>query len=205
MTIEGFNALLTMPDFAGIPRISGMMKFDQADLSEARRINAFVGERPIHSFTHKFKFTNRADAEAYEDFMDALAGKWGAFWIPSWHAELNPVADVSTNTIQITPVKYATVYDPTNSNPVALGHYIFLIHYDGTFLVRKVLSVTGTSPEVLTLDAPVTKYFALGEFFVGFIYCVRSISDEIAMTFDGMRNIESDLGVVEVMRIDNGQ
>lgn len=207
MTIEGFPTLLIMPDFASPPRLAGAMKYDEADLSQAARLNIFVGDRPLHNFTHKFKFTNKTDSEAFEDFLDALCGQWGGFYVPSWHAELNPAANLANGgtSLQITPVNYPTVYDPTNPYTVRLGHYIFLIDYDGTFFVSKVTAATVTGgTETLTLATAAPKQFTVGSFFVGFMYCVRPLSDSIALTYNGQGEIEADLSMTELMRVESG-
>lgn len=199
MILEGLEVLLLQPDFATAPKIVGNYKSEQVDLGEAPRIDAYLGDRPLHGFTHRFKLSSRTAAAILEDFFFDRAGKWQPFWLPSWHGELNPVATIADggSSLSISPVNYATVYDPTHANPARLGHYIFLIHYDGTFLVRKVTAVSGTSPEVLTLDAPVTREFALGEFAVGFVYCVTSVGDKFAFTFNGKENASLDLAVTE--------
>lgn len=204
MTLEGLEVLLLQPDFASPPRLVGSQKVDTAELGEARRINAYIGDHPLHAFTHRFKLTSVADRKTLEDFITDRAGRWQPFWLPSWHGELNPVATIAdgSDQLSITPVNYATVYDPTHANPARIGHYIFLIHYDGTFLVRKVESVTGTSPEVLTLDAPVTREFALGQFAVGFVYCVSLIADRLTFQFSGIGTASIELAVAEENSID---
>lgn len=207
MTLEGLEVLLFQPDFATPPRLVGTQKSDEVSLSQAPRLQAYVSETPLHAFTHKFKFTSRADAASFEDFITDRAGKWQPFWCPSWHGELNPVATIAngSNQLAITPVNYATVFNPTDSNVAKLGHYIFLVHYDGTFLVRKVTSVSGTSPEVLTLDSGVTREFALGQFVVGFLYCVTLISDKVTLNYNGADNISVDLALTEEPSIDDSE
>lgn len=204
MTLEGLDVLLLQPDFATSPKIVGNYTVDRTDLSEAVRVEAYVGDHLLHSFTHKFKLTSRADIATLEDFHFSRAGKWQPFWLPSWHGELNPVETIANGgtTLSISPVNYATVYDPTHANVARLGHYIFLIHLDGTFLVRKVTSVAGSSPEVLTLNSAVNREFKLGEFAVGFVYCVSSVADDLVLLFNGPDSATVDLGVTEEPFID---
>lgn len=204
MTIQGLEVFLFQPDFASPPKLTGSQKVDEVALSEAPAIQAYVGDHPLHAFTHRFKFTDRATAASFEDFFRDRAGRWQPFWTPSWHAELSPVASIAdgTSLLSISPVGYATVYDPTHANLARLGHYVFLIHYDGTVLVRRVTAVSGTSPEVLTLDSPVTREFALGQFFVGFLYCVTTLNDTLALTFNGLDNAEASVSFVEESSFD---
>lgn len=204
MTLEGLEVLLLQPDFATSPKLVGNYSSEKVDLSEAERIDAYYGDHPLHSFTHRFKLSSRADIETLEDFHFDRAGKWQPFWLPSWHAELNPLATIANGgtELQISPVGYATVFDPTHTNVARLGHYIFLIHLDGTFLIRKVTGVSGSSPEVLTLNSGVTREFKLGEFAVGFVYCVSLIADDLVLTFNGKDSATAEIGVTEESFID---
>lgn len=204
MTLEGLEVLLLQPDFATSPKIIGSHSSEKVDLSEAARVELYIGDHPLHSFTHRFKLTSRASIATLEDFFFDRAGKWQPFWLPSWHAELSPVATIANGgtTLSISPVNYASVYNPAHTNVARLGHYIFLLHLDGTFLIRKVTSVAGTSPEVLTLNSAVTREFKLGEFAVGFVYCVSAISDDLALTFNGSETATAELGVTEESFID---
>lgn len=204
MTLEGLEVLLLQPDFATSPKIVGNHSSEKVELSEAAKVEAFIGDHPLHSFTHRFKLTSREDVATLEDFFFDRAGKWQPFWLPSWHAELNPVATIADGgtTLSISPVNYASVYNPAHANVARLGHYIFLIHLDGTFLIRKVTSVAGSSPEVLTLNSAVTREFKLGEFAVGFVYCVSAISDDLVLTYNGSDSATAELGVTEESFID---
>ena len=204
MILEGLEVLLLQPDFATSPKIVGNHSSEKVELSESEKVEIYIGDHPLHSFTHRFKLTSRADIATLEDFFFDRAGKWQPFWIPSWHAELNPVATIANGgtELQISPVNYATVFNPSHANVAKLGHYIFLIHLDGTFLIRKVTGVSGTSPEVLTLNSAVTREFKLGEFAVGFVYCVSLISDELALTYSGPSSATAEFGVTEESFID---
>ncbi len=207
MTLEGLEVLLLQPDFATPPRLVGSQKVDVADLGPAAKVNAYIGDRPLHAFTHQFKTTSRATTAILEDFLTARAGRWQPFWLPSWHGELNPVAAMASgsSSLSITTVNYATVYDPTHANVAKLGHYIFLVHVDGTFLIRKVLSVSGSSPEVLTLDSPVTRAFELGNFAVGFVYCVALIADKVEFKYAGIDTASVSFAVAEETAIDESE
>ena len=206
MTLEGLDVLLIMPEFSTAPKIAANISTQQVQISEARGIIAYPMDRPLHTIGMKFKFISKAAAAEFEDFMDAQAGKWKSFYVPSWHAELNPVATLSSGStsLQISPVNYATVYDPTDSNVARLGHYIFCLHYDGTLFVSKVSSVAGTSPEILTLATAAPKDFTLGQFLVGFMYCVNAISDAVDINYFSLNKAEADLGVTETLKISDG-
>ncbi len=207
MTLESLPVLLTQPDFASAPKLTGFQRTDVADLSEARRVEGYLSQRPIHSFTHKFLFTSRDAAFEFEDFMDAIGSSWKQFWLPSWQAELNPLADVASGatSLTVTAVDYATVYDPTDSNVTKLGHYIFLLDYSGNLFITKITAVaTVAGNEVLTLQTAAPNAFTLGQFIVGFVYCVTAITDDVVLDFKGLNQIETSLGVTEAMQIGDG-
>lgn len=204
MTIEGLPVLEIAPDFGTAPKFTGSYAVELVNISEAPRVAGFIGDRPLHAFSFGFEFFSRADAAEFEDFFNDIFGSWGAFLVPSWHGELAPVGNVelASDELQIEPVNYAAVYDPTHANPARLGHYIFLLHEDGGLEFRKVESVAGTSPEVLTLDSPVTKQYSAGRFAVGFLYCVRSVTNENVLRFQGSQKASAQLSVTEVAFIE---
>lgn len=204
MTLESLEVLLLQPDFASSPKLVGSQKTDSAEMGEAARIQSYPGDHPLHSFTHRFNLTNRQDIATLEDFLYDRAGRWQPFWLPSWHGELSPVASIlnGESQLSITPVNYATVYDPTTTNRARIGHYIFLLNFAGDFLIRRVTAVSGSSPEVLTLDSPVTSDFTLGRFAVGFVYCVSLLSDKLIFNFNGRDNATIELAVTEEAFID---
>lgn len=200
MILRGLPVLTTMPEFSSPPTIAPVQTTDRADLSQAPKVVEYLG-RPLHTFAHIFKFPTRAQLYALEDFVDALAGQWGELWMPSWHAELAPRAAISAgdSTVRIAPVGYATKLDPTDPLVEKLGHHIFIMDTAGNFGVRRVLTaaVVGAD-EVLTLGSSVGVAMALGQFFIGFVYCVRLASDTLAPLFDGPEVSSTTLSFMEV-------
>lgn len=200
-TIEGKELFLTQPNFASPPRIVGQQIVSTVELSEARRIAAYTGKHPLHAMTHEFIFKTKAEAEAFEEFFDARGGQHEAFWIPGWHAELNPVANITNggNQISVSPVEYASVYDPTHAETNRLGHYVFVHDYDGTIHTTRINSVSGTNPEVLVMNTVAPKLFTLGQFYVGFLYHVRFMTDELEMEWFGANEAHCSVPLIEAM------
>lgn len=204
MNLQGYPVLEIVPQFADPPTIAGRYQASLADLSDAPRANFMVGRKPIHVLSQKYLFQSRAEAEAFEDFFDEVAGTWGTFWVPSWHGELNPTvnADSGATELSISPVNYATVFDPTTDKLNDLGHFIWFLHYDGTFEIKRVTAVTGTDPEVLTLDSGLSRQYKVGEFLVGFLYLVRFMNDELSLNFTGLNHIDCDSAMIETPEVE---
>jgi hypothetical protein len=203
MIIESKPVLLTIPDFAQDPEVKISQGKTLIDLSEAPRINNYTGKRPRRGWPVSFTFRTRAEIEAFEEFFYTQAGKWSSFWIPSWHGELNAVANLNNagSSLSITPVNYATVYDPSHTDTSRPGHYIFLYDITGAMHVSLVNSVSGTSPEVLVLNTAASRNWVLGQFFTGFLYLVRFTSDTLALEYSGPSAAKCSLGVIEDIRI----
>lgn len=197
--IEGEELLELMPDFATPPKIVVSRRASQVNFAPAEQVRAFHTQAAIHAFSHKHVMVTRAQRTALEAFFDDHCGRWKGFWVPSWHCELVPTAGVGTGEteLSIEPVRYATAYDPTATDVRQLGHYIFMLHRDGTLHTTKVESVAGTDPEVLTLTTGPAQDFNLGEFMVGFLYHVRFVSDELGVQFSGPDIATATIGMVE--------
>ena len=203
MTIESLPVLLTQPQFANAPNMTGARTTSYVAAGQAPRVAAYHGKTPLHSLGSEFLLRRRQEIDDFEDFFNTQAGQWAPFWIPSWAAELNPLADALTGStsLSITPVNYATVFDPSNSETNRLGHYIFLLNIYGQMNITKVDSVSGTSPEVLALQTAVANDMALGTFIVGFLYQVRFAQDTLVLDYTGPTEATAKVGVLEVAKL----
>lgn len=201
MTIESAEVLLTRPHFATAPKVSASRLSQRIANGQAPQQVTWNGMQPTHGWRMEFVLRSRANVQAFEEFFYARKGKWNHFWVPSWHAELNPLETLSIGetALDITPVNYATVYDPTKTDGTQLGNYIFLASYAGDLHVSKVNSVSGTSPEVLVLaDAPAVD-FTLGQYIAGFVYKCRFAQDELDITWKGATNATTEVGIMEII------
>ena len=184
MTLDGFEILTTMPDFAQRPKRTLTRGNSLVALGQARRVIAYTGERVIHSMTHEYVFQTKAELETFLDFFNRQAGKWGGFLLPSWHGELSPAAGIMPGALllQIDPVGYPTRflngYQP-------LGQYVWLFGDNGASHVSKVTGAVAGVPEVLTLEDAPTVEFHVGKFLAGFLYPVRFVEDSLELAFEG--------------------
>lgn len=207
MIINGLPVFLIMPDFAERPQMTGIFTKDSADISFAPRIEANVWQRPVHALTHNFLFSTRELAAEFEDFIDSVCGSWKQFYVPSWHLELEPTVAVNSGdiTLTISPVDYAKVYNPNPSNLTSLGNYIFILSYTGALFITQINAVeTVGSNEVLTMATPAPTNFPLGQFVVGFVYCVTGEADDLVLSFSGINNVKATLKMTEAMQIGAG-
>lgn len=198
MIIEGKPLFDLAPDFAEAPEPGAQRLMTAANLSVAPRIAAPLGAHPVHTLRHRFVLVD-AEIATFEDFFYTQAGRWGDFWVPSWHAELNPTAGLAIGgaALTITPVEYASVYDPTHPQVNRLGHYIYLHDQDGSMHVSKVTGVTGA--EILTLATPAERTWTLGRFYAGFLYRVRFLSDNLELEYSGPNVARATVAFQEVV------
>lgn len=202
MIIEGKQVLLTQPDFARPPKLSGSRLMSSAALSQARRIGFYTGQQAQHFLTQEF-ILRGSQIQDIEDFFYSMGGKWQTFWALSWHQELVAVAGINSGAfnLQISPVGYATEYNPADADTTKLGHYVFLLDIRGNLHISKVNSVSGTSPEILALATAPAVTFVLGEFFIGFVYHVRFTSDELGLEYSGIDEAKTTLPMMEAITI----
>lgn len=206
MTIGGKEVLLVEPEFSAPPAIVGKRDATIVAISESKRVAQFAGKHAVHTLNHSFLFTDKEQIEEFQDFFESRAGKWGSFWAPSWAAELNPTSGIVNGgtTIAITPVDYANIYFGS-LELTRLGHYIFLLHVDGTLFISKVTSsadFSGLGFEVLNLETPAPRAFVIGDFIMGFLYHVRFAADTLSLEFDGPEQARSKIGMIEVISVE---
>jgi hypothetical protein len=206
MTIDGREVLDIEPEFSRAPTIAGTRASTIANTNDARRVAQFGGKHAVHTLNHEYLFTSKEQIDAFQDFFEKVGGKWKAFWLPSWVAELNPTGSIpnGNNTFVITPVDYPNVYF-ANPELTRLGHYVFLLHIDGTLHISKVtaanfISIVG---DIITMETPVPRTFTVGDFIVGFCYYVRFAADSLSLDFDGPEQARVKCGFVETVLVSN--
>lgn len=206
MTIGGKEVLILEPEFSAPPAIVGNREAAIATISVNKRVAQFAGKHAVHTLNQSFLFTDKEQIEDFQDFFEARAGKWGSFWVPSWTAELNPKSGIVNGgtAISITPVDYANIY-LGSLELTRLGHYVFLLHVDGTLHISRVTGsadFSGLGFEVLTLETPAPQAFVLGDFIMGFCYFVRFAADTLNLEFDGPQQARAKIGMIEVILVE---
>lgn len=205
MTIDGKELLEIRPDFADEPDLMANRIASLVDLSPARRLAGYTGQKPVHVLNHKFVLRGSEIAQ-FEAFFNARAGKWEDFLAPSWTSELGVSETNVTDSPSGAPdlyidwCDYATHYGPTDGR---LGRYLFILWDDGTFFATKVTDVAASTPNVvdqLTLEDDLPQAVEVANPpMIGFVYNVRFASDELFMEYRGPSNAVTDAGMLEVV------
>jgi hypothetical protein len=203
MAIEGYQVLELQPDFATPPQIRGMFPNDLLEFSAADRLMSYRGKHVFHNLYFDWLLHGETEIRTLEDFFFDHKGKWTPFFVPSWHQELVPADDLlsGANQLSIEPVDYDNVYFQESATPTRLGNYIFLYDQDGTLWTPKVSNVTGSDPEVLTLNANAAKDWLAGEFIIGFMYFVRFLDDALELSYEGTDQARAKIGMKETTLI----
>ena len=167
---------------------------------QGRRLGVFPTGGTQHVLNHRFAFTSRAEAKTMEDFFNERCGAWGAFFVPGWHAELEPLQTLApgNTTLAVTAVNFAAVYLDA-AKKTQTGRYLYLLNEAGQLHVTKVLSATSGSPEILTLRNAVPYDYLLGKYHVGFIYFVRFMGDRLLLDYSGPDFATCELPMIEVI------
>ncbi len=204
MTIEGNTVLEIAPDFSVAPQIRHSQRPLVAGGGNARSVHAFPQKHVQHFITHEWSLHGLAQIAAFSDFFYDRAGAWGAFWLPSWHPELNPILGVANGaaTLTIEDIDYATVYDVAGADLTRLGNYVWLYDRDGSVHYSKVTAATPSGGnEELTLETAVTRDWNLGEFMAGLLYLVAFQTDDLQLRFKGPA--QADTGRITMAEVVN--
>lgn len=204
MEINGLQVMTIAPHFAAPPRPSATRGFDLVGLSQSPKYAAFPGRSVVHTLRFDFLCHSNSEIRALVEFFELQKGKWGDFFLPSWHAELTPASDLADNgdELQIEPIGYEDAYFADTSFDNWLGQHIFMLHREGDFHVSKVLSVIGGPAEVLTLASPVERDWNIGDFIIGFLYHVRWLNDELELEFHGLNQASTTLAAQELVPVE---
>lgn len=203
MTLDGFEVLTVRPDFASAPKLVGARANRMVNLSPARSIGFFVGQKPIHTLAHKYVLAGSQIAEM-EAFFNERKGRWDTFLVPSWTGELGCGETNLTTSASGAPYLYIDWCDYVDNYGPAegrLGRHLFVLWDDGTFFTAKVTDVGESVPDVsqrLTLGANLPKQVDPdNSAIVGFLYLARFSSDELELSYAGPGVAECELAFVE--------
>jgi hypothetical protein len=207
-TLSTYPVLTIMPDFAAPPRLRAMRAFDSVKMSVAPEVRFIRGAHAQHTFYFEFLLHGRENIRELTDFFYDQRGKWGEFFVLSWHPELKPAASIlDTETeLSIEPIAYDELFAADESETLQvienLGHHIFLLHDEGDLHLTRVNSVSGADPEVLELVTAVARDFDLDRFIVGWLYLVRFLNDELELEFNGPESAKCSLAMTELVFTD---
>ncbi len=187
-----------MPDFTSPPTLSVNRASTVFGEGPGPRVAQFSGKHARHTLNHGWRLTTREAIRDFCEFFDQQGGRHGGFFVPSWQADLDPVAGIANgeSLIQITPINYPECYgaSPADMQP---GSAIMLIDRDGTKHFARVIASEDGDPEVITLEPAVTRDWTLGEFFICFLHYVRFVSDAISLDFNGVNDATVKAAMIE--------
>jgi len=201
-TIAGKPVFDVMPDFVAPPRQTVSMHMLLSGHSPAPRIAAFKGKRPAHVLPFEYVVLSQEERNAIEDHWNAMYGRGGGFWIPSWHKDLALVANWSlgATALQIEYVGYNATF-LADANTYALGRWIWIRYPDGTMDYREVTAASGSAtPETLTVAA-MSKAGVASACAAGFMHYVRFASDALIWQAKGVNNARVKLDMVEILDV----
>lgn len=131
--------------------------------------------RALIGQSHRWFLPGREKLAGFRDLIYRHMGRAGAFWLPTFKADLKIAANIVAASAQIEVENIGYLY---TGGPTSGREYIAIKHEGGTIL-RKVLSVipgTTSATEKLNLDAPVGLDLSTGQ--------VRRISFADTARFD---------------------
>ena len=115
-------------------------------------------------------------------YFDYLKGRWGAFWAPTWQADVKVTAAIQATdtTLWIEDMGYEGAW----AGYEVTGRYLMIRFWDGTQIYRRVTN--WPTPGSLTLDAAVGRAVAegeLGSLLVSFLLFARFDQDELLIEY----------------------
>jgi hypothetical protein len=175
------------PNFAGIPTLAVSTVGSIIGEGFGPRLAQFSGKHPRHTLNHEWHLKTALEIKQFCQFFDQQAGRWGGFFMPSYHAEIEPIDDVldGATEIHIDEIGYFDAFNINGGNAMALGSSIALIHRDGSRHYARITDVLDGNPERLIIDPPVDRDWLIGEFFISFLYYVRFVNDLVTLDFNG--------------------
>lgn len=146
--------------------------------------------------SHRWFLPGRENLAAFRDLIYRHRGRAGAFWLPTFKADLTLAANVTSTATQIVVQNVGYGY---TGGPVSGRQYIAIKHAGGT-IIRKVLSVVpGTTAETekLNLDASLGLALSTGQVLrISFADTARFDTDEFEIVHYGGVDAHHDVNAM---------
>lgn len=141
--------------------------------------------RALIGQAHRWFLTGRERLAKFRDLIYRHQGRAGSFWLPTFKADFNLVADIAETDIQIEVENVGYFY---TGGPTSGREYIAIKHGGGTILRKVVTVFPGSTPatELLGLDAPVGLALSTGQVRrISFADVARFDTDEFEIVHHG--------------------
>lgn len=115
-------------------------------------------------------------------FFDAMRGRWGGFWLPTWHSDLRPASALAADDLVLT-VTDSGWGDYWSSRP-GIGRYLFFLFPDGEEKIREAVGRPG--PDRIRLNTSLGRSVdeaEINNLFISFFLFVRFDQDALELDF----------------------
>lgn len=148
---RGVPVLEWIPDGAQDPGFTPERRLGRVDAESGRVTEYDQPGIPLSLQVATFTLVGREEIGAFRSLLYALAGRWGAIWVPTWSQDLQAAAAVTSASTLLDIDWCGFSQWPLSPNRRDLR--IELV--DGTVLYRRITAVAEISPSVerLVLDA----------------------------------------------------
>ncbi len=130
---------------------------------------------------HRYLLRDRAQVADYRRWLAARRGRQGRQWVPSWAADLRPLAQIASNSQVLTVAE--TGIARYWGNRVGRRN-LCLVHADGTVYLRQVTAAAASAPgqEQLTIDESLGRAVDPGDWRrVSWLEMVRLAGDTVEL------------------------
>lgn len=130
---------------------------------------------------HRYLLRDRAQVAGYRGWLAAQRGRLGRQWVPSWSADLRPLATIVSNSQVLTVAE--TGIARYWGNRVGRRH-LCLVHADGTVYLRQVTAAAVSDPgiEQLTIDEALGRTVDAGDWRrISWLELVRLAGDTVEL------------------------
>ena len=149
-------------------------------------------------FKAEYLLTDRTAIRAVEDFFDARQGRLGAFWVPSWQADLRVTAPIEVGDRDITVANFD--YGDYWGGDLVSGRFIHFYTPSGE---SYVYGIRGISDTVVRVDEPYGVGFDcpeehLGALLTSYLYLVRFDQDKLDISHIARGFTKFSIDIVQV-------
>ncbi len=198
MSHRYYEVFTLPPDMTNPPTIGAADDRDVTNAPEGRNFIAWT-DRTDRLFFFSFQTFSASEWRIIREFFDRHGGRAKGFYLPSWNADFELVADALTGEASIVVSGHFHTNEVTDNRPDSIGRRLMIIDQTGATSTHWVKTFIADGPnDVLFLDAPLSSSFEAGRCLVCICYLARLIDDTIESTHLSINHVAAQLNFREI-------
>jgi hypothetical protein len=198
MSFRYYEVFTLQPDMTNPPVFGAADDRDVNSPSDGPNFIAWT-DRTDRLLFFKFQTFSSSEWRIIREFFDRHGGRAKAFYLPSWNADFELVADAEIGATSITVNGHFHTNEVPDNRPDTIGRRLMIIDQTGATSTHWIKNFITSGPnDILFLDSPLAAALEAGRCIISICYLARMIDDTIESVHLSINHTAAELKFREV-------